>query len=105
MEAEEKIDKILKEIEKISDHIMLMQAVLLELTKPSAEPRAKRSVRTMNVVLEGCEDQTIEPSGPSHYELETGTAGNDDANAPGKSRIARAKTGGRKKREGVSKKP
>ncbi|WP_028138951.1 hypothetical protein [Bradyrhizobium japonicum] len=65
MTVDQKLDRILEEIAKISEQLMLMQAILLESSKLSPKSKGRRSIRTMQVVLDGCEDQSIEPSGPA----------------------------------------
>jgi hypothetical protein len=91
MTNEEKIDRILQELSKLSEQMMLMQAVLLELTKPSTARGTKKMIRTMSVVLEGCEDQTIEPSSPS-------VAGDGDGDEKQTYGVVGSRSGSEKKR-------
>ena len=87
---EDKLDKVLSEIGKLSEQMLLMQAVLLELTRPSSSSR--RSIRTMSVVLDGCEDQSVEPSDDADDQgddqSDDGDGGEKAARKPG---IVRAK--------------
>ena len=64
MNNPDKSDIILERLDELTRQIALIQSILLELTRPLGRGQNKgKDIRTTDVVMDGCEDQTREPSG------------------------------------------
>jgi hypothetical protein len=64
MDNKDKSDIILERLDELTRQVALIQSILLELTRPLGREQGKNTdIRTTDAVMDGCEDQTREPSG------------------------------------------
>ena len=90
MAKTDKSDEILRKLGDLAQQVSLIQAVLLELTRPAGKGGGKRTVRTMDVTMDGCEDQTIEPSDDAGDDDSDDGGGDDEGATTASKKLVRA---------------
>ncbi|MFZ1766130.1 MAG: hypothetical protein WAT68_05690 [Candidatus Nitrotoga sp.] len=60
--SDPKIDLIIDQISDLKKQVTLIQAVLLEVSRPRGRSTGKEGEHSSDCPMSGCEDQTTEPS-------------------------------------------